>query len=57
MGLLDEGSVAFSCPSTQSRLHRVLTMASISFGEMNQGLQVGTSHGPIYFTSGEYLIA
>lgn len=57
MGLLDEGSLAFSYPSTQSRLHRVLTMAFTSFGENNHGLQVGTSHGPIYFTSGELLIA
>lgn len=55
MGLLDEGSLAFSYPSTQSRLHRVLTMASTSFGEKNHGLQVGTSHGPIYYTSGEFL--
>ncbi|KAJ5231012.1 hypothetical protein N7489_011720 [Penicillium chrysogenum] len=26
-------------------------MTSISFGDQNQGLQVGTSHGPIYYTS------
>ncbi|KAJ6008357.1 hypothetical protein N7540_012333 [Penicillium herquei] len=26
-------------------------MTSISFGDRNQGLQVGTSHGPIYYTS------
>jgi hypothetical protein len=32
-------------------------MTSISFGDQNQGLQLGISHGPIYYTSGELLIA